>query len=132
MDRHGSVPTAEEFQLLQVRFGFLSEHGVMILEKGMPIHDCPQGMVGVTIPLFEPRLCLPTSNFFNMIVDHYGFSVDELTPSAINKIVYFELICLSLGCIPTFRVFSPFFFSTTNSSVRTFAKRRGIHQLISE
>ncbi|CAI9283792.1 unnamed protein product [Lactuca saligna] len=97
MDRHGIVLNVEEFQLLQDRFGFLLEHGVMISAKGLLIHDCPQGKVGVLIPLFEEVLRLPTSNFFNMIVDQYGFSIDELTPSTVNKIVDFELICRSLG-----------------------------------
>ncbi|CAI9303234.1 unnamed protein product [Lactuca saligna] len=74
-------------------FGFLSEHGVMIPEKGVSIYACPQEKVGVPIPLFEVQLRLPTSNFFNMIVDHYGLSIDELTPSALNKNVSSELIC---------------------------------------
>ena len=125
MDRHGRVPTVEEFQLLHDRFVFLTEHDVMILAKGVPIHDYPQGKVGVPIPLFEAGLRLPISDFFNMIVDHYGFSVDELTPIAVNKIIGFELICRYLGCIPTFWVFSYFFCSTMNSGVHTLAKRWG-------
>ncbi|CAI9290262.1 unnamed protein product [Lactuca saligna] len=132
MYRHGRVPTVEEFQLLQDHFGFLPKHGVMIPKRGVSIYDCPQEKVGVPIPLFKVRLRVPTSNFFNMIVDHYGFSVDELTSSAINSIVGFELVCRSLGCIPTFWVFSFYFCSTTNSSVLTLSKRWGIHQLISE
>ncbi|CAI9261723.1 unnamed protein product [Lactuca saligna] len=47
--------------------------------------------VGVPIPLFEAGLRLPTSDLFNMIVDHYGFFVDELTPCAVNKIEDFVL-----------------------------------------
>ena len=120
MDRYCRVLTEEEFKLLQGRFGFLPEHGVMILDKG------------VLILLFEAGLSLPTSNFCDMIVHNYGFSIKELTPSAANKIVGFELIFRSLGCIPAFWVFSYFFCSTTNSGVRTLAKRRGIRQLISE
>ncbi|CAI9285396.1 unnamed protein product [Lactuca saligna] len=67
-----------------------------------------------------------------MITDHYGLSVDELMPSIVNKIFGFELICRSLGYVPTFWVFSYFFCLTTDSRVRTLAKRRGIRQLISE
>ena len=57
-----------------------------------------------------------------MIADHYGFSIDELTPSVVNKIIGFELISQSLGCIPNFWVFSYFLYLTTNSGVRTLAK----------
>ncbi|CAI9266097.1 unnamed protein product [Lactuca saligna] len=46
MDRYGRVPTAEEFQFLQDRFGFLLEHGVMILAQGVSIYDRPPGKVG--------------------------------------------------------------------------------------
>ncbi|CAI9283578.1 unnamed protein product [Lactuca saligna] len=67
-----------------------------------------------------------------MIMDHYGFSVDELTPSDVNKIIGFELSFRSLGCIPTFWVFNYLLYLTMNSGVRTLAKRQGVHQLISE
>ncbi|CAI9272063.1 unnamed protein product [Lactuca saligna] len=74
----------------------------MIPAKGASIYNCPQGIVGVSIPLFEAGLRLPTSNFFDMIVHHYGFSVDELTPNAVNKIVCFELIFRkSLNVVPS-------------------------------
>lgn len=99
MDHHGRVLTIKEFQLPQERFGFLWEHGAMISAKGSSTYDCPRGKVGVPVPLFEAGLRLPTYEFFDMIVHHYDFSVDELTPSAVNKIVCFELICRSLGCM---------------------------------
>ncbi|CAI9281463.1 unnamed protein product [Lactuca saligna] len=108
MDRYGRVPTAEEFKFLQDRFGFLPEHGVMIPAKGVSIYDRPPGKVRVPIPLFEAGLRLPTSDFFDMIVQHYSFTVNELTPSVVNKIVDFELICRSLGCVPTCWVFCYF------------------------
>ncbi|CAI9297349.1 unnamed protein product [Lactuca saligna] len=65
---------------------------------GVSIYDSPQEKVGFTIPLFEAGIRLLTSGFFNMIVDHYGFSIDELTPSVVNKIIDFEPIFRSLGC----------------------------------
>ncbi|CAI9296456.1 unnamed protein product [Lactuca saligna] len=91
------VPTVEDFRPLQEQFCFLSEHGVMIPAKGSSIYDYPRGKVGVPFPLFEAGLCMLTSDFFDMIVHHYDFSIDELTPSVVNKIVGFELICWSLG-----------------------------------
>lgn len=132
MDRYGRVPTVEEFWLLQENFGFLRKHGVMITTKGSSIFDCPRGKVVVLVPLFEAGLRLPTSDFFDMIVYHYGFSVDKLTPNVINKIVGFELICQSLDYIPTYWVFRYFFCASTNSGVHTLAKRRGNRQLISK
>ena len=95
------------------------------------MYDRPPGKVGVPIPSFEEGLRLPTSDFSDMIVQHYGFTVNELTSSAVNKIIGFELICRSLGRVSTFWVFSFFFCSTTNSGVRTLANQQGIHQLIS-
>ncbi|CAI9276800.1 unnamed protein product [Lactuca saligna] len=100
--------------------------------EGSSIYDCPLGKVAIPIPLFKVGLCLLMSEFFDMIVHHYDFSVDELTLSAVNKIAGFEMICRSLGCIPIFWVFSYFFYSTMSSGVHTLVKRRGIHQLISE
>ncbi|CAI9278131.1 unnamed protein product [Lactuca saligna] len=90
MDCYGRDPTAEEFQFLQDRLGFSPEHGVMIPAKGVSIYDRPQEKVGVPIHLFETGLRLAISNFFNMILDHYRLSVDELTSSAINKIIGFR------------------------------------------
>ena len=132
MDHYVRVPTIVEFWLPQEQFGFLLEHGVMIPVKGSSIYDYSRGKVEVPVPLFEVVLRLPTSDFFDMIVHHYDFSVDELTLSAVNKIVGFKLICRSLGCIPTFCVFSYFFCASTKFGVRTLAKRWVMRQLIIE
>lgn len=91
-----------------------------------------QGKLGFLFLCLKQSCAYRHRIFFNMIVQHYGFTVDELTPSTVNKIVCFELISRTLGRVPTFWVYSYFFCLTTNSSVRILAKRRGIHQLISE
>ncbi|CAI9260281.1 unnamed protein product [Lactuca saligna] len=132
MDCYGRALTVEQFQLLQEQFGFLPELGVIISMKGSSIYDFSQRKVGVPVPLFEAGLHLPMYDFFDIIVHHCDFSVDELTPSVVNKIMGFELIYGSPGCIPTCWVFSYFFCMYTNFGVRMLAKRRGIHQLISE
>lgn len=102
MYRYDRVPIVEEFQFLQDRFGFLPKHDVLIPTKGASMYDLRQEKVGVRIPLFDAGLCLPTSDFFNMIVDHYGHSIDELTSSVVNEIVCFELIFQSLDYVPSF------------------------------
>ena len=52
---------------------------------------------------------MPTTAFFNLIIHEYGFSMRELTPIAINKIVGFELLYHSLGHQPTVPGFKHFF-----------------------
>lgn len=63
--RSGIKPTPEEFESLQLRFGFMSEHGVQFLRKGATIYQLPPGKVGVPFPIFEAGLRLPMTNFFD-------------------------------------------------------------------
>lgn len=60
----------------------------------------------------------------------YGFSMDDLTPYAVNKILGFELVCRVLGVLPQLWAFKAYFNSSTQSSVRTFSQRRDIHAFI--
>lgn len=69
-------------------------------EKVATIHQPPLGKVGVSVPIFEAVLRLSTTDFFDEIMCFYGFSVDDLTPNAINKIIGFKLACRGLGVFP--------------------------------
>lgn len=113
MDLYGRVPTAEGFQFLQDRFGFLPKHGMMISARydrfGYRSTTILKGKWGFRFLCSKRGCACQPLVFFDMIVHHYDVSVDELTPSTVNKIVGFELICRSLGYIPTFWVFSYFF-----------------------
>ncbi|CAI9261762.1 unnamed protein product [Lactuca saligna] len=51
------------------------------------LYSPPKGKVDNPITLFEAGLFLPTTDFFNLIIWEYEFSVRELSPIAINKIV---------------------------------------------
>lgn len=96
----GIVPSPSEFASLQERFGFLTEHGVEYPRKGAIITHPSQGKVRVPIPIFEAGLRLPMTNFFDDIMCQYGFSVDNLTPNTVYKIVDFEMACRALGVLP--------------------------------
>lgn len=50
--------------------------------------------------IFEAGLWPPTTDFFDEIMHLYGFSVNDLTPNVINKIVGFEFGCRALGVLP--------------------------------
>lgn len=68
--------------------------------KGAVIFQPLPGKVRVSILIFESGLCLPTSDFFDQIMQEYAISMDNLTPNAMNKIVGFELACRAIGVIP--------------------------------
>ena len=95
----------------------------------MPLYIPPEGKVGILIALFEAGLRLPTTNFFNLIIHEYGFSVRELTLISINKVVGFELLCRALGCQPTVPAFKYFFNASTQSGTRTLSRRQGVPTL---
>ena len=71
----------------------MPEHGVQFSKKGAIIYQSPTWKVGVLVLIFEEGLRLPISDFINEVMREYGFSVDELTPNFVNKIVGFELAC---------------------------------------
>ncbi|CAI9275929.1 unnamed protein product [Lactuca saligna] len=77
----GRDHTTEEWESFQFRFGFVLEHGVQIRFPDASLYNPPEGK-------------------------EYGFSVRELTPIAINKIMGFELLCRALGRLPTVPAFN--------------------------
>lgn len=80
--------------------------------------------------IFEAVLRLLISDFFDEVMHEYGFSVDDLTPNTVNKIVGFELNCQALGILPQLRDFQTFFNSSTQSGVHTFSQRQNNHAFI--
>lgn len=68
--------------------------------KGALIFQPAKGKVGVPIPIIKAGLRLPTTDFFDKIMRQYDFSVDDLTPNVVNKIIGFELACGALGVLP--------------------------------
>lgn len=87
---------------MQLCFGFMTDHEVHFLRKGAIISRPPLGKVRVPVPIFEARLRLTMTGFFNEILHQYGFNVDDLNPNVVNKFVGFELACRALSVLPNF------------------------------
>ncbi|CAI9263255.1 unnamed protein product [Lactuca saligna] len=85
---------------------FFSKHGVQIPLPEASLYSPPKGIFVIPITLFEAAKRLPSTDFFNLIIWEYRFSVRELTAIAINKIVGFELICRALGGLPNVPAFN--------------------------
>lgn len=78
----------------------MHEHGMQFPREGAVIFQPPEGKVGVLILIFEAGRRLPTSDFFDEIMHQYDFSMEDLTPNAVNKIVGFKLACRTRGVLP--------------------------------
>ncbi|CAI9296440.1 unnamed protein product [Lactuca saligna] len=87
------------------------------------LYNPQEGKFGVPIALFEADLRFPTTDFFNSIIREYEFSVRELTPIVVNKIVGFELLCRALGHLSTIPAFKQFFNTSTQSGTRTLSNK---------
>ncbi|CAI9263906.1 unnamed protein product [Lactuca saligna] len=119
----GRELTAEEWESFQLRFGFVSEHGVQIPFPDASLYSPPEGKVSTLIALFEAGLCFPIMDFFNLSIREYGLSVMELTPITIYKIVGFELLCRALGHHQTVLMFKHFFNASNQSGTWNFSLR---------
>lgn len=73
---------------------------------------------------------MPTTDFFDKIMRHYGFIVDGLIPNVVNKIVGFEMPCWALGVLPQPWAFKYFFNSSIQSGIYTSSQRRGVNAFI--
>ncbi|CAI9259324.1 unnamed protein product [Lactuca saligna] len=73
------------------------------------LYSPPEGKVGILFTLFEAVPRLPNTDFCNLIIREYGFSMRELTPTIINKIMGFELLCCALGRLSTIPSCKDFF-----------------------
>ena len=109
----GTDLITEEWESFVFRFGFVAEHGVQIPLPYASHYSLPKGKVSIPIALFEAGLCLPTIDFFNLMIREYEFLVRELTPITINKIVDFELLYRALGRLPTILDFKHIFNAST-------------------
>lgn len=78
---------------------------------------------GRRLPIIEAGLRLPMTDFFDVIMCQYGFSVDNLTPNTVNKNVGFELTCQAFGVLPQFWAFKGYFNSSIEFGVHTFSQR---------
>ncbi|CAI9297693.1 unnamed protein product [Lactuca saligna] len=94
------------------------------------VYSPSEGKVSIPIALSEAGLHLPTTYFFNLIIQEYGFSVRGPTPITINKIMGFELLYHALGRLPTVLAFKYFFNASTQSGTHTISYKRGVHTLI--
>lgn len=108
----------------------MPEHEVQFLQEGAINYQPSTWKVGVPVSIFEAGFLLPISYFFDEVMQEYNFSVHDLTPNGVNKIVRFVLACRALGVLPQFRAFQYFFSSYTQSSVHTFSRRRNTHMFI--
>lgn len=107
--------TAEKWESFQFRIRFVFYHGVQIPLPDASLYNPPECKVGIPIALIKQVCALLTTDFFNLIIREYEFSVRELTPIGINKIVSFEFICRVLGHLPVVPVFKHFLNASTNS-----------------
>ncbi|CAI9299511.1 unnamed protein product [Lactuca saligna] len=96
----------------------------------MSLYSPLEVKVEIPIALFEAGLHLPTTNFFNLIISEYGFSVRELTPIAINNIVGLELLYRAPRRQPIFPTFKHFFNASTQSGTQTLSRQWGVLTLI--
>ncbi|CAI9283956.1 unnamed protein product [Lactuca saligna] len=114
--------TTKELESFMFSIGFVPDHGIQIPLPDASLYSTPEGKVGIPITLFEAGLRSPTTDFFNLIIREYGFSVREMTLIAINKIVGFELLYRALGHQPTVPAFRYFFNASTQSGTRTLSR----------
>ncbi|CAI9267762.1 unnamed protein product [Lactuca saligna] len=68
--------TTEEWESFEFRFGFVPEHGVQIPIPDASLYNPPEGKGGIPVALFEAVLHFPTTNFFNLIIHEYGFTIN--------------------------------------------------------
>ncbi|CAI9262989.1 unnamed protein product [Lactuca saligna] len=122
--------TVEEWESIQFQFRVVPEHRVQIPFLDASLYSPPKDKFRIPIALFEAGLCLPTTDLFNLIIREYGFSVRELTPIAINKIVDFELLFRVVDRLPTIPAFKHFFNASTHSRTQTLSRRWEVPILI--
>lgn len=55
------------------------------------IYQPSAGNVEIHVSIFEVRRCYPVLDFFDEVMREYAFSIHDLMPNVVNKIVGFEL-----------------------------------------
>ncbi|CAI9263030.1 unnamed protein product [Lactuca saligna] len=128
----GRELTFEELESFQFQFGFFPKHSVQIPLPNALLFSPPYGKVSIPISLFEVGLCLPTMDFFNLIIHEYGFSVTKQTLVSINEIVGYKLLYHALFHQSTVPAFKYFFNASTHSGTQNLSRRRGVPTLIQD
>ncbi|GJU87173.1 hypothetical protein Tco_1294719 [Tanacetum coccineum] len=77
---------------------------------GMTMNKLPSRYIGLYIEQFEQGgLRGPFSSFFLAMIRHFGVHVSQLVPMGVNRVIFFEIRCVSLNINPTVSLFRVFY-----------------------
>ncbi|GJS26971.1 hypothetical protein Tco_0487591 [Tanacetum coccineum] len=77
---------------------------------GMTMNKLPSRYIGLYIEQFEQGgLRVLFSSFFLAVIRHFGVHVSQLVPMGVNRVIFFEIRCVSLNISPTVSLFRVFY-----------------------
>ncbi|GJW01694.1 hypothetical protein Tco_1556945 [Tanacetum coccineum] len=77
---------------------------------GMTMNRLPSRYIGLYIEQFEQGgLRVSFSSFFLAVLRHFGVHVSQLVPMGVNRVIFFEIRCVSLDISPTVSLFRVFY-----------------------
>ncbi|CAI9290865.1 unnamed protein product [Lactuca saligna] len=104
--------------------------GVEFTSAGSSISPPPPGKVGGFLKTLDAGIRFPLTDFQEEVLQKDGYSLQMLTPNAVNKVVAFEMICRANGYVPDYFVFKFFFRFSLTGDKCTFSARLGGHALV--
>ncbi|KAI3754657.1 hypothetical protein L1987_54444 [Smallanthus sonchifolius] len=82
---------------------------------GKTVDQCPEGMLAMYSRHFElSNLRYPFSLFFLRFLQYYRLNFSQLSHVGVSKVIFFEVVCRSLGYEPDLTMFHRFFRLTKN------------------
>ncbi|GJT23750.1 hypothetical protein Tco_0893687 [Tanacetum coccineum] len=76
----------------------------------MTMNRLPSRYIGLYIEQLEQGgLRVPFSSFFLAVIKHFGVHVSQLVPMGVNRVILFEVRCISLGINPSVSLFRVFY-----------------------
>lgn len=116
----GSTPSEADFKLLGDAYGLSPADGVEFPSPKLMILSPPPGKVGIYLKTLDAGLRLPLSDFQEEFLQKSVYSIQMLTPNAMNKVMAFEMICRDNGLLPYYFIFKYLFRLYTTGDKCTF------------
>ncbi|GKA08150.1 hypothetical protein Tco_0687481 [Tanacetum coccineum] len=102
--------TLDELKTAVDEYAILEDLHPRLPPPGIMMNRLPSRYIGLYIEQFETGgLRVPFSSFFLAVIKHFEVHVSQLVPFGVNRVILFEIRCISLGIWPTVSLFWVFY-----------------------
>ena len=125
MHIHTSKLRKCDLDKLITRYKIPSDLNPRLPDADFRMSDLPDDAIGIYTRIFDfSGVRIPLSSFLLAVLKHFKVHISQLVPLGLNKVITFEVLCLSRNIEPTVDLFRKFQTLSKQGDWFSFAKLR--------